>query len=64
MHNYMEKQVFLMTQPKTKCKFDALLSCEAGSLVICQKLIYLKHYLTRQKGANFLHYYVSKQVFS
>ena len=51
MFNYVEK-VFFMTGPKTKCTFDALLRFIAGFL------------MTRHKGANLLHYYVSKQVFS
>ena len=62
MHNYMEKQVFLKTE--NKVLIWCIIKLRSRSLVICQKLIYLKHYLMRQKGAIFLNYYVSKQVFS
>ena len=43
--------MFSHDTPK-KCKFVALLRFEAGFL------------MTRQKGANLLHYYVEEQVFS
>ena len=45
------KAGFLMTRPKIKCTFDALLRRKAGFLMTRQKLLYL------------LHYYVEKQVF-
>ena len=40
-----------MTQPRTKCIFDALICFEAGFL------------MTRQKHLYLMHYYVEKQVF-
>ena len=46
------KTGFLMTPPKTKCAFDALLHFVAGFL------------MTRQKLLNLMQYYVKKQVFS
>ena len=59
------KAGFLMLRPKTNCTFDALLRFVAGFHVTCQKLLHLLHYyMTHQKGANVLQYYVEKQVFS
>ena len=72
LHYYVSKQVLLMTRPKTKCTFDALLrfvrfSYDAPkTLIFFHALLHRKagFLMSRQKGANLLHYYVEKQVFS
>ena len=67
------KSRFSHDAPK-RCTFVALLRFEAGFLVRSQKLLHLMldallraktgFLMMRQKGANLLHYYVEKQVFS
>ena len=60
-----------MTGPKTKCTFDALTCGKAYFLMTRQNFIFAAllrgiadFLMTCQEGANLLHYYVSKQVFS
>ena len=43
------KSGFLVTRPKTKCIFDALLRFVAGFLMTRQTLLYLMHYYVEKQ---------------